>query len=139
MWFCLDHVRAYNLSWNYFAGMTQEQIEAHLRADVTWHRPTWRMGTASAWEAGRVEDPFGFFEDGDRPWPDRAPPRSTRERMMEVLGLVGQFTLTELKSRYKTLAKEHHPDLRGGDRSTEERLKSIIEAYRYLLEHRAYA
>src|SRR4051812_32195344 len=38
-WFCLEHVRAYNLSWNFFSGMSQAEIEAHVREDVTWHRP----------------------------------------------------------------------------------------------------
>ncbi|MHA1112946.1 MAG: molecular chaperone DnaJ, partial [Alphaproteobacteria bacterium] len=43
-WLCLDHVRNYNKSWNFYAGMNREQIEAETRADVTWRRPTWRMG-----------------------------------------------------------------------------------------------
>ena len=29
-WFCLDHVRAYNQSWDYYAGMSTDQIK-HLK------------------------------------------------------------------------------------------------------------
>lgn len=138
-WLCLEHVRAFNLGWDYFAGMSREEVEAHQRADVTWHRPTWRFGTRAGEPGGpRVHDPFGFFDDhGEMSQPAR--PAGTVARMMAVLDLEVGFTLDQLKRRYKTLAKQHHPDLQGGDRAAEERLKSIIEAYRYLLDHRVYA
>lgn len=138
-WLCLEHVRAFNHSWDYFAGMSREQVEAHQRADVTWHRPTWRLGTRAGSPGGpRAHDPFGLFdEDGEPSRPAR--PAGTIARMMAVLDLEIGFTLDDLKRRYKTLAKQNHPDLQGGDRDAEERLKSIIEAYRYLLEHRVYA
>ncbi len=34
-----------------------------------------------------------------------------------------------VKSRYKELAKRHHPDANGGSRDAEERLKNINIAY----------
>jgi hypothetical protein len=40
-WFCLDHVREYNRSWDYYRGMSQAEIEADLRRDTVWQRPTW--------------------------------------------------------------------------------------------------
>jgi len=43
-WFCLDHVRTYNASWNYYAGLSDTEMEAELRADSTWNRPTWPLG-----------------------------------------------------------------------------------------------
>jgi hypothetical protein len=137
-WFCLEHVRAYNLAWDYFAGMSGPEIEAHQRADTTWHRPTWRLGTrAGDGHGSRIHDPFGFFDaEGERMRPGVTP---TVTRMMAVLELEAGFTLADLKRQYKRLAKQHHPDLNGGDRGAEERLKSIIAAYRYLLEQRAYA
>ena len=58
---------------------------------------------------------------------------------MARLGLAAGFTLAELKRRYKKLAKEHHPDLHGGDKAAEERLKLINEAYTFLREQRLYA
>ena len=38
----------------------------------------------------------------------------------------------EIKVRFKELVKRHHPDANGGDRSSEERLREIIQAYNYL-------
>lgn len=141
---CLEHVREFNRRWDYFAGMRVAEIEAHQRADTTWHRPTWRFGTASGTgpgpDAQRWRDAFGLFGD-DEPGPRTPPPRpaTKAQRMMALLDLDDGFTLDELKTRYKTLAKRHHPDLNGGDKAAEERLKSIIEAYTYLREQRLYA
>jgi hypothetical protein len=142
-WLCLAHIREFNLRWDYFSGMSRVEIEAHVRADVTWHRPTWRMGGCVGRERAGFDDPFGFFEDdapGRGPGGVRAEhPAAVQARMMALLGLELGFTLVELKRRFKALVKQHHPDLNGGDKAAEERLKSIIEAYTYLLVHRAYA
>ena len=37
-----------------------------------------------------------------------------------------------IKARYKELVKRHHPDANGGDRSSEDKLREIIQAYNYL-------
>src|SRR5262249_29646421 len=44
-WFCLDHVREYNAAWNYYAGMSELEIEREIRNDTTWQRPTWPLGS----------------------------------------------------------------------------------------------
>jgi hypothetical protein len=139
-WFCLAHVREYNQKWDYFAGMSAEQIDAHRRGDATWHRPTWRFGTAPGWDGATWRDPFDLFgrADGTRPELPRRP-ASKAASMMAVLDLEDGFTLAELKQRYKALVKKHHPDLHGGDKAAEERLKSVIEAYRYLVDNALYA
>ncbi len=131
--FCLDHVREFNRQWNFFAGMSASEIEAHQRADVTWHRPSWRFGT-SAGSDPPWRDVFGLFGE-EAAQPGRpARPATKVERMMAVLALEVGFTLDELKARFKALVKQHHPDLHGGDKAAEERLKLIIEAYTYLRE-----
>ncbi len=139
-WLCLDHVREFNRTWDFFAGMSQREIDSHRRDDVTWHRPTWRYGTAFGF-ADRWQDAFGLFGEeasGDyRRRPSR--PRTKAEEMMARLGLDPGCGLDALKRRYKQLAKQHHPDLHGGDKAAEERLKLINEAYTYLLDQRLYA
>lgn len=136
-WLCLEHVREFNRRWDYFAGMSALEIEAHQRADTTWHRPTWRFGTGPG-GGFAFRDAFGLFdEEPQDPLPQR--PRTKAGAMMAVLGLEPGFTLAALKQRYKALAKRHHPDLNGGDKVAEERLKLINEAYTYLLGQRLYA
>jgi DnaJ-domain-containing protein 1 len=136
-WFCLDHVREYNAAWNFYAGMDAREIEAELRQDSVWQRPTWPMGwrTARA-RGGDFRDPFQVFED-DESGPNgtsyrpgmRQRPLSAEEQAMQVFDLTPPFSLQELKTRYKLLVKQHHPDANGGDKAAEERLKVINQAY----------
>src|SRR5882672_6797989 len=63
-WFCLDHVRAYNAAWNYYAGMSEAEVEAEIRHDTTWQRPTWPLGSRhSPNHAPTMRDYFGVFGD----------------------------------------------------------------------------
>src|ERR1700752_5169445 len=64
-WFCLEHVRAYNAAWNYYAGMSDNEIEAEIRSDTVWQRPTWRLGDRHGpGYPARVRDAFGVFSGG---------------------------------------------------------------------------
>jgi hypothetical protein len=133
-WFCLDHVRAYNAQWNYYAGMNAAEIEAELRADTVWQRPTWPLGARVGLRfGGRVRDfgMFGFEEEeaGERRERAKKRPLTEQEQALAVFDLAPPFTLGGLKTRYKELVKLHHPDTHGGDKAAEERLKVINQAY----------
>jgi hypothetical protein len=149
--FCVDHVRVYNRAWNYYAGMTDAEVEADLRNDVVWNRPTWPLGQAASrlhFAGGGVDDPFGFVEPGraarsrngaKRPHDrgGRPPARGSTEQAMAVLDLEPPLSAERLKARYKVLAKRHHPDANGGDKASEERIKQINHAYQVLRERLA--
>jgi curved DNA-binding protein CbpA len=136
-WFCLDHVREYNKSWNYCSGMSERQIEQEIRQDTVWRRPTWPLGTNAAAAKRKFERAwyghgFGFRDDleghENRPAPET--PRGTPEQeALRRMELAPPVSLTQLKARYKELVKQLHPDATGGDRSAEERLKDINDAY----------
>jgi len=146
-WFCLDHVREYNKAWNYYAGMSQSEVEAETRRDTTWQRPTWPLGERAggyrmyARGTTAIHDGFGYFvgeEEGELRY--RAGrnghagaagfcPGSPEARAMDIMELEAPLNLTLLKARYKELVKLHHPDANGGDKKAEERLKEINEAY----------
>lgn len=53
-------------------------------------------------------------------------------KALDDLGLPHSAASEEIKSRYKELVKRHHPDANGGDRSSEGRLRQIIQAYKLL-------
>jgi DnaJ domain len=133
VWFCLEHVREYNRGWDFFAGMSASEIEAHRRRDTTWHRPTWRFGTMPGADFQRWRDPFEIFGEGPRP--AAASPDRRADQMRAVLEIEAVFTLAELKQRYKDLVKKFHPDLHGGDKQAEESLRRVIEAYTYLRDN----
>lgn len=135
-WFCLEHVRDYNRNWNFYAGRTAEEIEADVRLDTVWRRPTWKFGTAGGrrhFDADGFDDPLGVFGDdqprGAKAGRDR--PRDDEEtRAFRTLGFEeGPVGFAAVKLRYKELVKRHHPDANGGCKESEERLKSINEAY----------
>ncbi len=132
-WFCLEHVRAYNAAWNYYAGMNEREIEHELRSDTVWQRPTWPLGWRTAQR--QLRDPFDIL-DGDvhdtRTRRERRPPPNPEDQAAELFELRPPFTLAELKRRYKTLVKQHHPDAHGGDKDAEERLKAINQAFALL-------
>lgn len=150
--YCLDHVRAYNHSYNYFAGLSDDAVVAFQKDAVTGHRPTWRMGMNASRRAGGGpsvdqgqgfagsgwHDPFRFF-DGlggtARPNPEAPEGRMVRNaerKALDVLGLEIEATANEIKARFKELVKRHHPDAHGGDRTYEDRLRDVIQAYNYL-------
>jgi curved DNA-binding protein CbpA len=146
-WFCLDHVREYNKSYNYFSGMNDAAIQAFQRDASIGHRPTWQMGVnAKADETpvrgarptgfnwSRTKDPFRLFGEGfqSTPEPERRKVHNMEARSLRTLGLDMSATSAEIKARYKLLVKRHHPDANGGDRSLEDRLREIIQAYSYL-------
>jgi DnaJ domain len=132
-WFCLAHVREYNLAWDYYKGMSPGEIEQQLRADTSWQRPSWPLGRIGQIQAG-VDEELRAFEFGPRASrkpPEPQAPAELREAL-SVLGLAWPVSAADAKARYKELAKRHHPDANGGDRDSEERLKTINQAYSLL-------
>jgi hypothetical protein len=131
-WFCLDHVREYNASWDFYRGMSPGEIEAQLRADTSWQRPSWPLGrlgqSARMDEAVQAELHAFAFGPRPKPAPQVAVPPELRESLT-ILGLIWPVTLDVVKAKYKELAKRHHPDANGGDKRSEEVLKSINLAY----------
>jgi hypothetical protein len=138
-WFCLEHVRAYNSTWDYYKGMSPAEMERELRADTAWQRPSWplgRLGPAAAWQDEALHDPLHILATGGI---NQSGPRGSQRGANETpgdlreplnaLGLTWPTTLDAVKSRYKELAKRHHPDANGGSRDAEERLKTINLAY----------
>jgi curved DNA-binding protein CbpA len=147
--FCLDHVREYNQSYNFFSGMNADAVARYQKDALTGHRPTWKMGANGGVKKGAEAeidgafDPFSMFGEinGRASWrrgPDAQPKAETRKVMnaerkaLQVMGLGPDATLADVKTKYKALVKQHHPDANGGDRSTEDRLIEIIKAYNYL-------
>jgi DnaJ-like protein len=139
-WFCLDHVREYNKTWNYYAGMSTDEVEKHVRDDIVGRRPTWPIGIKSRLaraSRSRFFDPFGFFEDdqddhsnGNGGSKDAAlQAKSPEVKALALFNLRPPISFAAIKSRYKELVKRHHPDIHGGDKSSEEKLKLINEAY----------
>ena len=146
-WFCMEHVRAYNSQWNFYAGLDQAEIEKQIRADTTWWRPTWPLGAGGKRRRASLADEsivdFGAFAhddwDHEQTRPDyrngngwRPRPGSNEADALVTLDLNAPVTRDDIKVRYKELVKKYHPDANGGNRDAEERLKVINRAYSVL-------
>ena len=141
---CLDHVREYNSRYNYFSGMSAEQISEAQSPFGGWERSTRAFSGAGAdpppaWSdfadpleaiAGRFRrprgEPFSRFSGPER-------------RALSVLGLGEDTDLHAIRKRYSLLVRRYHPDRNGGDRSHERRLGEVIGAWQLLRKAAAFA
>lgn len=142
--FCLDHVREYNGSYNYFNGMNDADVARYLKDATIGHRPTWSMGTRRGaagfrddpGNAGGFSDPLGLhrqrFRRADAPRKSAPRHSPVTMRALTAMGLDETADAVAIRTRYKDLVKRHHPDANGGDRSREEKLREIIHAYKTL-------
>ncbi len=137
-WFCTEHVRRYNLAWDYFAGMNEQEIERQRRSDTVWQRPSWpfgqfgeRAGTRTGAAGFRVHDGYGFFSDGPEGTngTGAARPQTAEQKALALLDLKEPITFADVNARYLALVKQLHPDANGGDTEAEERLKIVNQAY----------
>jgi hypothetical protein len=145
--FCMEHVKAYNATYNYFAGMDDAALQAYAKDDAIGHRPTWKLGVnskaarmaqrgrvANGGERPDVQDAFNIF--GARRTQAAANPEPrvgvVARKALETLGLDETADSAAIKARYKELVKRFHPDANGGDRSREGTLQEILKAYQQL-------
>lgn len=147
LWFCKEHIRTYNLKWNFFDGASQEEMERQFSKDKVWDRETKPFGKKSdeqrAWERLGVDDPHQVLgvnatrNPGKSITGTRKLPPSDR-KAVEILEARDHWTKKEIRKQYKSLIKILHPDLNGGDRSDEERLQEVVWAWDQIKESRSF-
>lgn len=151
-WLCLDHVRAFNAGYNYFQGMTREEIERAQMPMGGWERET-RAFRATA---GMDEPPkwADFYDPLDaisarvrqraadampRQRADGKPLSAEDRDALRTLGLDPDADRKALRTRYSVLVRKYHPDRNGGDRTHEKQLQGVVEAYQHLRGSPAFA
>ena len=144
-WFCQEHVREYNLKWNFFSNTTEAEINAQMSKDKVWERET-RSFTdpeARAWARLGIEDPHQVLGENATKNPGKAksgtrrlPP--TERRAVEILDVTDISTKADIRKAYKALIKVLHPDMNGGDRSQEEQLQEVVWAWDQIKDSRNF-
>ena len=146
-WFCLDHVRAFNAGYNFFDGMTSDEIYRAQSPIAGWERES-RAFTAAG---GDRQPRWADFADpldaiaaryrrepaADRP--DGKPLSGQDRASLKVLDLAVDSDRSMLRRRYSELVRRYHPDRNGGDRSHEAELQKVIAAYQQLRQAPAFA
>lgn len=156
-WFCLDHVREYNLKWNFFQDQSDDDLERQFASDKVWERPTRPFsetvqGGRSPHAEGRAWARFGFDDPmellgekatlnpgGERqgPRPQRKLP-PTERKALEILDAQDTQTKTEIRQIYKAMVKDLHPDMNGGKRDDEARLAEVVWAWEQIKASRSF-
>ena len=148
-WFCLEHIRAFNAKYDYFAGMSAEEIWAAQSPIHGWERetrafrPTAGVDSAPRW--ADFDDPLEAIaararhaKKGHasrmepRRWPDGRLVSPEEQRALEALDLELDVNRRDLRTRYSDLLHRYHPDRNGGDRRYEAKLQAVVEAYQLL-------
>jgi len=137
-WFCKDHVREYNLGWNFFENQTEAELNAQASKDRVWERETKPFGKSEeqrAWARLGVDDPHQVLGANATQNPGKSLTGSTRKlppterKAIEILEAKDHWTKPEIRKAYKKLIKVLHPDMNGGDRSQEEQLAEVVWAW----------
>jgi hypothetical protein len=152
-WFCLDHVREFNAGFDWFAGMSAEEIYAAQAPGAGWRtespsfRATAGIGDTPRW--ADFDDPLdaiaaraaGIKSRARREAEVAMDGRFNREEAtaLETMGLGTDLDRGKLRRRYSELVRRFHPDRNGGDRRHEAQLVRVVEAYQLLRKSRALA
>ncbi len=145
-WFCKDHVREYNLKWNFFDGTTEEEMQAQVDKDRVWERetkPFKQSAEERAWARLGIDDAHQVLGENATRNPGkgsgggrRLPP--TERKALEILDAKDHWTKADIRKAYKGLIKVLHPDMNGGDRSDEERLQEVVWAWDQIKDSRSF-
>jgi hypothetical protein len=145
-WFCRDHVREYNLKWNFFSGATEEEFEAQIDKDRVWERPTkpFKIGEEQrAWARLGIDDAHEVLGGNATQNPGRSitgtrklPP--TERKALEILEARDHWTRPEIRKQYKSLVKDLHPDMNAGNRADEDRLQEVVWAWDQIKDSRNF-
>ena len=142
-YFCLDHIKEYNKSWDFYKGMSVEQIENSMRSDTFWDRPSWPLKNSFK----NIFDEFNeYVEDFVKNDDDKINDKYFKNKLLDEnltieeakalkeLDLEMPISLEKIKKNYKKLVKIFHPDVNGNNKDAEEKFKQINESYKLLLK-----
>ena len=142
-YFCLDHIKEYNKSWDFYKGMSVEQIENSMRSDTFWDRPSWPLKNSFK----NTFDEFNeYIEDYVKTNDDKINDTYFKNKLLDEslsmeetkalneLDLKMPISLEKIKKNYKKLVKIFHPDVNGNNKDAEEKFKKINESYKLLLK-----
>jgi len=142
--FCLKHIKKYNQSWNYYKGMSVDQIEYSLRQDVIWDRPSWPIDKSPRYIINKINHILGndfdiFFNNEKSNFDSKNELfyknlTKDEQKSMLLLKIQSPISLEKIKSSYKKLVKRYHPDINKNDKDAEKNFKEVNAAYKILLK-----
>jgi len=136
-WLCERHIKLFNKNWNYFEGMSQQEIENFVKSDLTWHRPTQKFGSSDnffniLWN-NALSDKFNLFKEEKifNNLKDRKLSEKDKDAF-KTMELKFNADWSSIQKKFKTLVKKFHPDRNSGNKQFEDKLKKVTLAYSHL-------
>ncbi len=152
-WFCLEHVREFNAGYDWFEGMSAEEIlnaqspVSGWRTESPSFNPRVAVDGMPRW--ADFQDPLdaisaranGIKSKAQRQAAMQMSGRFSKDEAeaLETMGLGSDTDRRRLRRRYSELVRRYHPDRNGGDRQYEARLGRIVDAYQLLRKSAAIA
>jgi len=139
--FCLEHIKEYNKSWDFYKGLSVSQIESSVREDTIWNRPSWPLKGNPYKVIEQINEFFNdefISSDGEnKHFQNKILDKnltSEENKALSTLKLNLPITLEKIKKNYKKLVKIFHPDVNGNNKKAEEKFKEINQSYKTLLQ-----
>ena len=142
--FCIEHIKEYNKSWDFYKGLNVNQIESSMRDDVIWNRPSWPL-KGNPYKI--IEQINSYFSENLEEFADdKNNTQYFRNKLLDEqltmeeskalsnLNLKLPLSLEKIKKNYKKLVKIFHPDVNGNNKKAEDKFKEINKSYKILLE-----
>lgn len=142
--YCLNHIKEFNKNYNFFEGMSEEEIIDYQISAIIGHRPTWKSGTNphanyfskfAKNDGSAFDDPFDLFEkDKTSKYERQSKIKKGKisEKAYKLLDFSSLSSKSDIRKKFKEVVKSLHPDTNGGDNSQEDLLKEVISAYKTL-------
>ena len=116
--------------------MHQNEIEAFLKSDITWHRPTQKFGSSDnffniLWN-NALSDKYKFFNVKSSLHINQAKLSEKDKDAFKLMDLDFNSDWPAVQKKFKTLVKKFHPDRNSGNKQFEDKLKKITMAYSHL-------
>ena len=137
MWLCKEHILIFNKKWDYFDGMSRDEIEHFLRSDATWHRPTQKFGSLDnffniLWN-NALDDNFKLFNENENSHIKMKSKLTEKDKeAFKIMNLKPNGDWSTIQKKFKVLVKKFHPDKNPGNKMFEDHLKKITMAYSHL-------
>ena len=133
---CLNHIKIFNKNWNYFENMNDQEIEFFIKSDLTWHKSTKTFGSSDnffniLWN-NALDDKLNIFKSSNFKEFKKTKLSQTDRDALQLMDLNDQVKWEEIHKKFKKLVKKYHPDMNAGNKTFEDKLKTITLAYTQL-------
>ena len=136
-WLCLEHIKEFNKTWDYFKGMSDEEVIKFLKSDMTWHRPTQGFSSPDnffniLWKNTLIDHNDILKNNFDRKNDALIKFSEKDKEAFRIIDLKIGSKWQIIQDQFKKLVKKYHPDMNAGNKKFEEKLKMITLAYTQL-------